>query len=80
MSKIMMVTTVALTAALGIDPEALAGYERIRSLLARDQTEGLSAEADRLSEAAARVAERSEGALKARFEAAAKAAAKLKEA
>lgn len=79
MSKIIVVTTMALASALG-DPEAFAGYERIRSLLARDQTAGLSVEADRLSQAAGRAAERSEGALKSRFEAAAKAATRLKEA
>lgn len=80
MTTIMMLTTFGFAAAVGVDPGSFAGYERIRSLLAGDQFEAFFQEADRLSEFAGRAAHRSEGPLKARFEAAAKSAARFKDA
>lgn len=60
--------------------ESFAVYDRIRSFLAEDQIGGLMEEAERLSEAAGRAADRSKESLKSHFEVATKAAGKLKEA
>lgn len=57
--------------------ESFASYEKIRSHLAEDKLEGVSKEAERLAKFSERAADRAQETLKARFEAAAKAAGKV---
>jgi Cu(I)/Ag(I) efflux system membrane fusion protein len=60
--------------------ETLATYEKIRSLLADDQFEGVPKEAGRLAKVAEHAAERSEGALKDHLKAASTSASALQQA
>lgn len=60
--------------------ETFVAYEKIRSLLADDKTEGVSKEAERLAKVADRAADRSGEALKEHLKAASRTAGALKEA